>query len=647
MAEARLTLTMPRRLSDAGEHSKALNPSERPQGDEPVQPLRRAIAFTNTIADSKRLNEHWNGIIQSAVERLSEEQQSSNFQCETQHVDGQHNALVRKARIEWLKEGTDGVCRILSNARCLSEGIDVPALDAVLFMSPRKSYIDIVQAVGRVMRKAPGKQYGYIVLPVAIPAGADPTDILNDNERFAAVWNVLRALRSHDDRLNAEINKIDLNTEPTDRIIFRGDGFEDEDGPSPVIGPQLSLPIGIPPDAIFAKIVEQCGDRKYWESWAKDVADIFRRVVGRIESLLDNPENDALGEWFDNFHAELKDSINTSVTRNDAIDMMAQHLLTRPVFEALFEDYDFASTNPVSIALDNLRADFGEFGLENETRDLEGFYESVRMRARGIDNTEGRQRVLLELYEKFFANALKKDAERLGIVYTPVEIVDFILHSVDEVYRKEFGQGLSDEEVHILDPFTGAGVFLARLLQSDLIKDADLERKYREELHANELVLLAYYIAAINIEEAFHGRSVGVGSPNPAGESSNPAGLPNPTGGASTPHEPFEGIVLTDTFNLNKKGTPTLFRKSGSQTTTPAPRVNRNSRSGSSLAIHPGQQGSGVQRTTIPTLIILNLNSVSKKPTLPIALQRRIKIASTIHTSWRSAGHQTGLKNRV
>ena len=536
-------------------------PEREAQGDEPVQPLRRAIAFTNTIADSKRLNEHWNGIIQSAVERLSEEQQSSNFQCETQHVDGQHNALVRKARIEWLKEGTDGVCRILSNARCLSEGIDVPALDAVLFMSPRKSYIDIVQAVGRVMRKAPGKQYGYIVLPVAIPAGADPTDILNDNERFAAVWNVLRALRSHDDRLNAEINKIDLNTEPTDRIIFRGDGFEDEDGPSPVIGPQLSLPIGIPPDAIFAKIVEQCGDRKYWESWAKDVADIFRRVVGRIESLLDNPENDALGEWFDNFHAELKDSINTSVTRNDAIDMMAQHLLTRPVFEALFEDYDFASTNPVSIALDNLRADFGEFGLENETRDLEGFYESVRMRARGIDNTEGRQRVLLELYEKFFANALKKDAERLGIVYTPVEIVDFILHSVDEVYRKEFGQGLSDEEVHILDPFTGAGVFLARLLQSDLIKDADLERKYREELHANELVLLAYYIAAINIEEAFHGRSVGVGSPNPAGESSNPAGLPNPTSGASTPHEPFNGIVLTDTFNLNKKGPPTLFPK--------------------------------------------------------------------------------------
>ena len=216
--------------------------------------------------------------------------------------------------------------------------------------------------------------------------------------------------------------------------------------------------------------------------------------------------------------------------------MMAQHILTRPVFEALFENYNFASGNPVAIALDNLRSDFGEFGLEDETRDLEGFYESVRMRARGIDNSEGRQKVLLELYEKFFATALKKDAERLGIVYTPVEVVDFILHSADHVLREEFGRSLSDEGVHILDPFAGAGVFLSRLLQSDLLRDADLERKYREELHANEIVLLAYYIAAVNIEEAYRGRR-----------------------GEGTDYEPFNGIVLTDTFNLNKPNDETTL----------------------------------------------------------------------------------------
>ena len=511
------------------------NPERRSPDDPEIRPLTRAIAFTNTIATSKNLVKHWNGLIESAIQRMPEDQRPGNFKCETDHVDGQTNALNRKRRIEWLKGNTDGVCRILSNARCLSEGIDVPALDAVIFMTPRNSHVDIVQAVGRVMRKAEGKEYGYIILPIAVPAGADPANILNDNQRFASVWNVLRALRSHDDRLNAEINRIDLNTEKPERIIIGGEGFDGDDA-SP-LSSQLFLPMDIPPDAIFAKIVERCGDRRYWESWAKDVADIFRRVVGRIEGLLENGENDLLREWFDDFHTELKSSINDAITRSNAIDMMAQHILTRPVFEALFDNYDFASGNPVAVALDKLQDDFGEFGLEDETRDLGGFYESVRMRARGIDNTEGRQRVLLELYEKFFATALKKDADRLGIVYTPVEVVDFILHSTNDVLQAEFGRTLSDEGIHILDPFTGAGVFLARLIQSGLIQPYDLERKYHEELHANEIVLLAYYIAAVNIEESFRGQR-----------------------GENSVYEPFDGIVLTDTFNLNTGRTPSQKR---------------------------------------------------------------------------------------
>ncbi len=504
------------------------NPERKSSDDDSITPLTRAIAFTNTSKSSENLVEHWNGIIETAIEKMSEDQRPQNFTCETAHVDGKNNALERKRLIEWLKGDSEGVCRILSNARCLSEGIDVPALDAVLFMSPRNSHVDIVQAVGRVMRKAPNKEYGYIILPVAIPTGVDPVEALNDNERFAAVWGVLRALRSHDDRLNAEINKIDLNTEPTEIIIIEeenGDGKYREGTLNPE---QLTLPIGIPADAIYAKIVEKCGDRKYWESWAKDVADIFKRLVGRIENLLEDPENSALQEWFDDFHKELMETINDSTTRENVIDMMAQHIITRPVFEALFENYNFASGNPVAIALDSLRNDFGEFGLENETRDLEGFYESVQNRARGLDNSEARQRVLLELYEKFFVTALKKEVERLGIVYTPIEVVDFILHSANEVLQDEFGRSLSDEGVHVLDPFTGTGVFLTRLLQSDIIQDADLERKYREELHANEIVLLAYYIATVNIEETFRGRR-----------------------GEDSTYEPFNGIVLTDTFNLN------------------------------------------------------------------------------------------------
>ena len=130
------------------------NPENRDAADGPVRPLGRAIAFTNTIKSSRLLETHWDGIVAQAVEMMPEAERPGAFRCETRHVDGQHHALDRKARIEWLKGRADGTCRILSNARCLSEGIDVPALDAVLFMSPRNSQVDIVQAVGRAMRKA-------------------------------------------------------------------------------------------------------------------------------------------------------------------------------------------------------------------------------------------------------------------------------------------------------------------------------------------------------------------------------------------------------------------------------------------------------------------------------------------------------------
>ena len=517
------------------------NPENKEKDDETLRPLKRVIAFTNRIDESKALKTYWNQIIEDALEKLPEEEHPTNFLCETEHVDGTVHALNRKTRLDWLKnenyddsqDDSDGkdVCRILSNARCLSEGIDVPALDAVIFYKPRKSHIDVVQAVGRVMRKAPGKQFGYVILPVAIPDDKDPAAALNDNERFSNVWSVLNALRSHDDRFDGQINSIDLNKELPDSIVIGGDPDWDAE--------QLSLlPIEIPVEAILSKIVEKCGDKRYWENWAKDVAEIFDRLVDRIQNLLDNPENATLSERFESFHAELKKTINTSITRDNAMDMMAQHILTSPVFDALFVDYDFSSGNPVANALDNLQKDFAEFGLESETRDLQGFYDSVRSRVSGVNTSEGRQQVLSDLYEQFFKKALKKEADRLGIAYTPIELVDFILHSVNDVLQEEFGKSISDEGVHVLDPFTGTGTFLVQLLQSGLIHPDDLERKYREELHANEILLLAYYIASVNIEEAFRGQR-----------------------GGDSDYEPFKRIILTDTFNLNKSEQPTLFPK--------------------------------------------------------------------------------------
>ena len=502
-----------------------------------TKPLTRAIAFTRTIKTSEEISKNWNKIIDDTLQRLPDDEMSlTKFRCETKHVDGKTHAFERKNRIEWLKgdnDDNDAVCRILSNAKCLSEGIDVPALDAVLFIDEKKSVIEIVQAVGRVMRKTPEKKYGYVVLPIAIPEDADINYVLDNTDRFSTAWSVLRALRSHDERFNAEINRIDMNTAPSDRIIF-GRVAPDDDGRVW----QLSLfDQETLAKVIYPKIVEKCGDREYWETWAKDVAAIFKTLVASLKKLLDNPENEFLREWFSSFHAELRKVTNNTITRDNAIEMVAQHIITYPVFDALFENYNFSQYNPVARALNELVTNFAEFGFKEETKGLRDFYESVRLRASGIDNSKGRQRVLMELYQKFFVTALKKESKKLGIAYTPVALIDFILQSVDEILQKEFNCCLSDKGVNILDPFIGTGTSMVRLLESGLIRPEDLVRKYREELYASEILLLAYYIAAVNIEEAFRLRC------------------------KDYTYEPFDGIILADTFNLNKEREPSLFEE--------------------------------------------------------------------------------------
>ena len=490
-------------------------------------PVRRAIAFSNTIRQSKLVASHWNPVIDTVRDRVDEGERTRLLNCEVQHVDGTFNSLDRTRLLSWLSDGSDDGCRILSNARCLTEGVDVPALDAVLFMHPRKSQIDVVQAVGRVMRRAPGKEYGYIILPVVVPEGVDPEQALNDNQTFKVVWDVLRALRSHDERLDAEINSLDLNRGGSERIFV-------VKPPPPDVDPILQIPLDllydIPPGAIYSRIVEKCGDRQYWPRWAEDVAGIADRIRARVTGLVDDPERITLQQGFRDFLSDMRRTLNPSVSEADVVAMVAQHLVTGPVFQALFATYEFAAHNPVSRALDRLVGLLEVEGLENETRDLEPFYASVRRRARSLDNTEARQTVLLELYERFFSVALRKDAERLGIVYTPVELVDFLLQSADDALRRHLGRSLSDAGVHILDPFTGTGTFIVRLLQNpELIRDEDLQRKFTKELYANEIVLLAYYIAAINIEEAYHGRL-----------------------DTGAEYRPFNGIALADTFTLSE-----------------------------------------------------------------------------------------------
>ena len=511
------------------------------QGD--TGPMRRAVAFSRSIKDSKAFTEKFAQLIEAY--RVSHLDEENILDCQLDHVDGTFNALRRNALLDWLKaDAPDRTCRILSNARCLSEGVDVPALDAVIFLNPRNSVIDVVQSVGRVMRtaQAQGKKYGYIILPIGIPADMAPEEALKDNEKYKVVWQVLQALRAHDDRFNATVNQIELNKKRPDNIQVIGVGGREpgENGGSGDGAPtvrEVQGAFAFPhleewKDAIFARIILKCGDRRYWESWAKDVAVIAERHTTRLKALLDSGEQRHKTAFAD-FLAGLRENLNPSISAADAIEMLSQHLITRPVFDALFANYAFTQQNPVSIAMQTMLDTLEDQALEKETAALQKFYASVRERASGIDNAEGRQRIVIELYDKFFRTAFPKVAERLGIVYTPVEVVDFIIHSVSDALRHEFKSELGDKDVHIIDPFTGTGTFIVRLLQSGLIKPADLLRKYQHELHANEIVLLAYYIAAINIEETFHS-------------------LHRTTAKGADTYVPFNGIVLTDTFQISE-----------------------------------------------------------------------------------------------
>ena len=498
------------------------------------EPMKRAIAFSRTIEDSKRLSTQFENVVNEYLN--SDEGYSVNVR----HVDGSMNALEKNEALDWLASDDipEDSARILSNVRFLTEGIDVPNLDAIIFLSPRKSQVDIVQAVGRIIRKFEGKDYGYIILPIVVPEGATPESILDNNKTYDVIWQVLNALRSVDERFEATINKLELNKQKPKNIQVIGvgaapddpnfnDGFVKE--PTVAYQTELELDWEAVEGAIYGKIVQKVGDRRYLEDWSKDVADIARRHIQGIEFILEqNPDSKYA---FEKFLQSLQHNINESIDQSQAIEMLAQHLITLPIFDALFGEYSFVKNNPVSSAMEQIVEELSQFGFEKEQKELQPFYDSVRLRAEGIDNAQAKQKIIITLYDKFFSTGFKSTTERLGIVFTPVEVVDFIVKSVDVVLRKHFGKTLASENVHILDPFTGTGTFITRtlhylksLMDNGEITFDDILRKYTQELHANEIVLLSYYIAAINIEAVFDEIN------------------------GDEPYVPFEGIVLTDTF---------------------------------------------------------------------------------------------------
>ncbi|MFB2539679.1 DEAD/DEAH box helicase [Acinetobacter sp. c3-l95] len=552
---------------------KALTKHGLAESEEGYDPMKRAVAFCQVIekeykgskhkVSSKLISDIFSDVVKEyqafeVNELLAKDPKAVipphlQLTCECEHVDGGMNASEKQGKIDWLKqELPENTCHILSNVRCLSEGVDVPSLDAVMFLTPRQSQIDVVQSVGRVMRLAEGKKLGYVILPVVIPAGLEPDVALNNNEVYKVVWQVLNALRSHDDRFDAMINKLELNGRDTSKMEVvavsntvapkaksqgskasqkakKGNsiGKKSNDPQGEQLG--LSFEVGAIEKALYSKIVKKVGNRRHWEEWANDIAQIANTHIDRINALLKNPNNTEEIKAFNDFANELRDDLNDSISDEEVVEMLAQHLVTKPVFDAMFDEYDFTKHNPISKAMQKVLDILENQHLEKETKQLQALYHSVKLRAEGINTAQGKQKIIVELYGKFFRYAFPSMTERLGIVYTPTEVVDFILHSVENVLNSEFNASLADKGVHILDPFTGTGTFITRLLQSGLIPEDKITHKYKYEIHANEIVLLAYYIACINIEAVYHSLII-------------------------DEYTPFEGICLTDTFEMYEKG---------------------------------------------------------------------------------------------
>lgn len=542
-------------VDDASKFVGCINAlSKRVLGDEGLikaadpLPMRRAVAFCSTIKASKATARVFTDCKSAYMEDVSAEDKAQMVDVVAEHVDGTMSATERDQKLMWLKGQTenDMECRMLTNARCLSEGVDVPSLDAVVFVSPKNSQVDVVQSVGRVMRRSPGKKYGYIIIPVVIPENVEGDEVLSKHPNFKVVWTVLNALRAHDDRFNAEVNKIELSKQKPKHILFGGVGSTHDDdsvdssladatrqdttSAAMQMAQQLSLQFEDLQNVFYAKMVTKVGSKRYWELWAKDIAKIAEEHIERIRRLI--ADEGKHKRAFEQLMRGLRKNINPNLTEQEVIEMLSQHLIAMPVFEALFGNYEFAVSNPVSKAMQKMLALLDdEAKTEEENERLQKFYDYVRTTVGDITDAEGRQRLIVELYDKFFKVASPKTVEKLGIVYTPVEVVDFIIHSVGYIIQKEFGRSLSDENVHILDPFTGTGTFITRLLQSGLISRDALERKYLKEIHANEIVLMAYYIASINIENVYHSL------------------MPDKE------YKSFDGICLTDTFQLGEQGT--------------------------------------------------------------------------------------------
>ena len=463
--------------------------------------LQRVIAFHSTIKKSKTFTEDMKNLIKGG-----------DYNVDAKHVDSKMTAMARKEEIKWLDESAenDKECRILSNARCLQEGVDVPALDAVAFMDPKKSSVDIIQAIGRAMRKDDNKSHGYIMLPVPTFSGSDPEKQMRKDPSYKMISDVMSAMLAHDNRLVGLLNQSYLRSKSgrgkTKKEIETTEAFDDRMKSMMPNADEESI-------KIVKTVMVDLIDKTYYQRYGK----LLGEKAAELESKLKIADKE-----IESFHESLKSLINNSVTLNDAKKALCQHAVLNPVFNELFPQSKI--NNPLSAEFDNM---VGKLNID--LLEMQYIYDSIKKELQDMDDPVVKQEFIRTLYDSFMGGNDGKAAVKLGIVYTPTEVVDFINNSVEHVLKTEFNTSIANNNVKIMDPFAGTGIFIARLLQSEIIPNDRLYKKYKHDIRANDILLLAYYTAQANIETAYSSMMRG------------------------NKYVPFDGILFSDTFAQNPK----------------------------------------------------------------------------------------------
>ncbi|PZR75513.1 MAG: hypothetical protein DLM73_05135 [Chthoniobacterales bacterium] len=393
----------------------------------------------------------------------------------------------------------------------------------------RAAFQALLEACASLVNKGRDDKWKLVpefTLKTKAGAKITPDGVLLDSFRLVhGVWEAKDTADDLDKEIRAKFKlgypRTNILFQSPDRAVLIQDGEK-------VLDHDISNPVGL------VEILK--GFFEYqppeFDEWEKAVAEFKERLpeIGRALTDIirgEEKKNAKFAEAFEEFVTLCRQSLNPNLRKEAVEEMLVQHLLTERIFRRIFGTPDFMQRNNIAQEIEKVVTALTSRSFSRDTflKELNRFYKAIEDAADTIPEFSEKQKFLNTVYEQFFQGFAVDRADTLGIVYTPQEIVDFMLASVEEILRKEFGRGLGDKNVHIIDPFVGTGNFMVNLMRR--LPKTQLEYKYAEELHCNEVMLLPYYIATMNIEHTFLEQ---IGR-----------------------YEPFPGICLVDTFETAEK----------------------------------------------------------------------------------------------